>query len=286
MLVARSSHLCTWLLCGLAALLVASPAATQGRLRSRALVEISLRPPPGLRSRSVRFPWDGRLLRAQKLMPSQYVRYVSEYAPSGRFYGTWELVQLVERAARRVAFRLPGAKLSVGELSGQRGGDIGGHGSHESGRDVDLGFYMTAADGRPYEAGAFADFDASGRGLAPNGGLRFDDARNWELVAKLVSDSDARVQYVFVARHLRQRLLSEAARRGAAADLVARASAVLVEPAQGNPHRNHFHVRIYCAPADRPLCRDVAPFWTWYPGAPPEAMYAGVSALSPGVQRR
>ena len=28
----------------------------------------------------------------------------------------------------------------------------------------------------------------------------FDDARNWELVARLVADPDARVQYVFVAR--------------------------------------------------------------------------------------
>jgi penicillin-insensitive murein endopeptidase len=199
---------------------------------------------------------------------SNYIRYVPEYAPAGRFYGTWQLAQLLERAARVVAFRLPGARLSLGELSGKDGGDIGGHHSHESGRDADVGFFMTLSDGRPYAGGAFVQFDAAGRGLAPNGGLRFDDARNWELVAKLVDDSEARVQYIFVAHCIRQRLLHEAIRRKASAEVVARAAAVLVEPAHGNPHRSHFHVRIYCPPSDRPSCLDVGPYWTWYPNSP------------------
>ncbi|HEX7477532.1 MAG TPA: penicillin-insensitive murein endopeptidase [Polyangiales bacterium] len=262
---ARLQRLRTTLLCALACVMIASPAATQGPSRAKVVAEVSLRPPPGLRSHSLRFPWDGQLLRGMRLRESQYVRYVPEYVPTGRFYGTWELVQLLERAARRVGFRLPGAKLSMGEISSERGGDIGGHRSHESGRDADVGFFMTDPQGRPYSGQSFAEFDGNGRGLAPNGGLRFDDARNWELVAKLVNDADARVQYIFVSHALRQRLLQEAARRGASAELISRAAALLVEPAHGNPHRSHFHVRVYCAPADRPLCKDVAPFWPWYP---------------------
>jgi penicillin-insensitive murein DD-endopeptidase len=222
-------------------------------------------------------------MRGMRLKESAYVRHVDEYVAGARFYGTWELVQVLERGARRVAFRLPGSKLSVGELSSEHGGDVNGHNSHESGRDVDIGFYMTTADGRPYEAGSFAEFDARGRGLAPNGGLRFDDARNWELVSKLVTDPDARVQYIFVARTLRQRLLNEAARRGAPKETLERAAAVLVQPAHGHAHRNHFHVRIYCAPADRPLCRDVGPYWSWYPGAPPAGSSIGVLGPVPAV---
>jgi penicillin-insensitive murein endopeptidase len=239
--------------------------------------EINLRPPPGMRSRSLGFAWDGQLLRGMPIHPSDYVRYVGEYALHGRFYGAWELVQLLERAARRVAFRLPGAKLSLGELSRDGGGRIDGHHSHQSGRDVDIGFYTTLANGSPYYAYAFAEFDERGRGTPPNQYLRFDDARNWELVAKLLSDGDARVQYIFVARTLKQRLLAEAARRGAARTLIERAKAVLVQPAQGHPHRNHFHLRIYCAPADRALCRDRGPFWPWYPGAPPGGLYSPLS---------
>jgi hypothetical protein len=80
--------------------------------------EIDLRPPPGMRSRSLGYPWAGHLLRGLRIRESQYVRYMDEDARKARFFGTWELVQLLERAARRVAFRVPGAQLSLGELSG------------------------------------------------------------------------------------------------------------------------------------------------------------------------
>jgi penicillin-insensitive murein DD-endopeptidase len=254
-------------------------AAFQPAIRARASdaklapAEIDLRPPPGMRSRSLRFAWNGRLLKGMPVRESEYLRHVDEYAPAGRFYGTWELVQLIERAARRVAFRLPGAKLSLGELSRDGGGHIDGHRSHESGRDVDIGFYMTRADGRPYYTYAFVDFDHRGRGVPPNHYLRFDDARNWELVAKLVSDGDARVQYIFVGAHLKRRLLAEAARRGAPAAVIERAKAAMVQPGRGHPHRNHFHVRIYCAPSDQALCHDRGPFWPWYPGLPPGRLF-------------
>ena len=145
-----------------------------------------------------------------------------------------------------------------------RGGEIAGHHSHESGRDVDIGFYMLDAKGKPYEAFAFANFDRHGRGLAPNRGLRFDAPRNWELIAKLVADGDARVQYIFVANHIKRRLLREGRRRGAADVLLRRAELAMVQPAGNHPHANHFHVRIYCSPADRPACVDRGPRHPWY----------------------
>lgn len=238
--------------------------------------EIDLRPPPGLRSRSLQFPWRGKLLKGLSVRESQYVRHVGEYAEHGHFYGTWELAQLIERAARRVAFRLPGAKLSLGEISREGGGRIDGHRSHESGRDVDIGFYMTRTDGSPHYTYAFVDFDHRGRGVPPNHYLRFDDARNWELVSKLLTDGEARVQYIFVASHLKHRLLAQAVRTGAPEAVIARAKVALVQPASGHPHRNHFHVRIYCAPADRAVCKDRAPFWPWYPGTPPGGVFTSL----------
>ena len=266
------SRLRTMLVGGLSLglLVCVAPAAVAQRASLRAVAEVNLRPPPNLRSRSVGYPWEGQLVRGMKLKESRFVRYISECAASGdRFYGTWQLVQLIERAARGVAARYPGAKLAAGELSSKEGGDVGGHSSHESGRDADIGFYTLRADGKPSAAAAFARFDAAGRSVIPGSGLRFDDARNWELVSKLITDREARVQYIFVARNIRARLLREAARRRASAEVIARAQTVLVEPARGNPHRTHFHVRIYCATLDRPQCRDVAPFWAWYPGMTP-----------------
>jgi penicillin-insensitive murein endopeptidase len=220
------------------------------------------------RSRSLGLPWQGSLARAVKLKPNSNLRYVPEYAPTEHFFGTWQLVQLLERAAQRVAVKLPGARLSVGELSAQSGGNLPGHASHENGRDVDVGFYMLDAQKQPYDAFAIANFDERGRGQKPNEGLAFDVRRNWELIARLVSDGDARVQYVFVAQGLRTLLLQEGKRQGAAKAVLERTARVLVPPRERHPHGNHFHVRIYCGPEERPKCSDQGPYWPWYPGTP------------------
>jgi penicillin-insensitive murein endopeptidase len=220
------------------------------------------------RTISIGFAWSGRLQRGAHLAESRHVRYVGEYAAADHHYGTGELVDLIERAAARVSQRIPGARLSVGELSARGGGPIPGHRSHENGRDADIGFYMLDARGRPYEAYAFASFDANGVGTGPNRMLRFDDARNWELIARLVTDPDARVQHVFVSNALERRLLREGQRRRAPRVVLDRAAAVMGQPS-GHPHRNHFHVRIYCSPGDRARCRDRAPYHAWYPGSPP-----------------
>ncbi len=220
-------------------------------------------------SRSIGFPFDGRLRGAALLRESATLRYTPEYAPHGNFYGTWELVQLLHRASQHVARRMPGIKLSVGELSRATGGALAGHNSHQNGRDADVSFYILDGAGRPMEPWAFATFDDQGRGEGPNVGLRFDDARNWELVSRLVTDADARVQFIFVGRALRQRVLDAGRRRHASPSILDRAGRAMVQPAEGHPHRNHFHVRIYCGPSNRPACRDRAPFHPWYVGARP-----------------
>lgn len=232
------------------------------------VVPASARPNERQRTTSIGFPWGGRLERGVLLEESRRIRYVGEYAEAGHHYGTRELVDVIERAAQRVWQRLPGARLSVGELSARAGGPIPGHRSHENGRDADIGFYMLDARARPYEAYAFAAFDANGVGTGPNRMLRFDDARNWELIARLITDPDARVQHVFVSNAIKRRLLREGERRRAPRVVLDRAAQVMGQPS-GHPHRNHFHVRIYCSPRDRARCRDRAPYHAWYPGTPP-----------------
>lgn len=233
------------------------------------------------RSISVGFPWRGKLVRGWQLRQSDYVHYTGEYRANGHFFGTWELVQLLERAARRVAFRHPGARLSVGELSARHGGRLSGHRSHENGRDVDIAFYMTNASGTSVQSWSFGNVGRDGRGTGANAHLRFDDARNWELVSKLVADGDARVQRIFVANTIQARLLAEARRRAAPEILIERAKHVMVEPTHGHPHRNHFHVRIYCAPADQRICRDNPPYWPWYPGDLNRLLGTNALALGP-----
>lgn len=238
-------------------------------LASGSAFAVPTRRAPAIRrvSRSIGFPFDGRLRGAVLLRETPELRYTPEYAPRGNFYGTWELVQVLHRASAHVARRVPGAKLSVGELSQATGGSIPGHHSHQNGRDADVSFYILDGAGRPMEPWAFANFDDQGRGEGPNVGLRFDDARNWEFVSRLVTDADARVQFIFIGRGLRHRLIEYANRRGVSPSIVARAARAMVQPAEGHPHRNHFHIRIYCGTANQPQCQDRAPFHPWYRGA-------------------
>lgn len=219
-------------------------------------------------------PWEGRLLHAVKLRLSAMLRPVADYVRGGNFYGTAELVSLLERTARSVATRWPGSVLSVGELSAPRGGQIAGHHSHRSGRDVDVAFFMHDDEGDSARFWRFVKFGGEGRARNASHPLYFDDARNWALVSAMLRDPEARVQYMFVAKPLRTRLLKEGRRRGESDAFLRAAAAVLVQPRAGHKHDNHFHVRIYCAKDDRPACRDSAPYWPWYDGAPPDGSYA------------
>lgn len=193
-------------------------------------------------------------------------------------WGTPEIVGALERAAARVVELHGNGVLTVGDLSREHGGALVGHRSHRNGRDADLGFYLhDAATGVPALVDRFLQVRRTGEVVVPPradgsvapGTLAFDDARNWTFVEALLRDPEARVQYVFVGRHLRERLLDEARRRGSPAWLVARAERVLLEPRDGDPHRDHFHVRVYCADRDREVCRDKEPYWPWVEGLGP-----------------
>lgn len=190
-------------------------------------------------AQSVGTPDDGKLQGGKRIQGSSTLRVVGSLQ-----YGLPSLVGMLERSAAKVAKRYPGSVLTVGDLSQKGGGDVGGHRSHESGRDADVAFYLRKND-KPFAAKRFAKVTEDGT-VVGHPGARFDDARNWELVASWLSDSEAQVLQVFVARHLRARLLAYAAHSGASAALRNRAAQVLIQPRKALPHDNHFHVRIAC----------------------------------------
>jgi penicillin-insensitive murein endopeptidase len=252
-------------------------AGYHGTARASQAAELQLRPAFDQRSMSVRYPWRGHLVRGLRLPESDLVRHVDEYIEHERFFGTWQLVQLVTRGAARVSELLPSARLSVGELSAEHGGLIVGHRSHRNGRDIDIGFYLVDETGQPAIAPTFVNMNRHGTGWYAGQQLRFDDARNWALISKLIDDDDARVQYIFVARALQSRLVAHARKIGAPDWLIARARAAMVEPSSGNRHQSHFHVRIYCPSEDRPQCQDKPPYYPWYDGVPPSGEYAAAT---------
>lgn len=164
-------------------------------------------------------------------------------------HGTRDLIDLLERVATRVQRAWPGSVLFVGDVSAKEGGDIPHHVSHNSGRDVDLAFYMRGAGGELRDGPTFFHIDSDGE--VKSAQLTFDAPRNWALVEAFIRDPKAQVQWIFVVQHLKDRMLAHAERSGVDPTVLARARRVLLQPRGAAPHDDHFHVRIYCSEHER-----------------------------------
>jgi penicillin-insensitive murein DD-endopeptidase len=208
---------------------------------------------PTVPASSVGSPNEGKLVGGVKLDTSSgTVRVVPAYQRGDTRWGLPDLIHMIERAAKKVAKKHPGAVLGVGDVSRKNGGDIFLHRSHESGRDADIAFYVVDQRGKDLKPDTFVAFQGS---IESNSmpGARFDVAKNWEMVQAMLEDPKARVSHIFVADPLRRMLLAYAKPRVLPA-LYNRAAAVMMQPSNALPHDNHFHVRISCPPAMKKSC--------------------------------
>ena len=204
-----------------------------------------------LMSLSVGAPTSGWQLRAKKLRPSPHL-FIKPNSRSN-VYGHPALVLMLQRSAKQMARDAHGARLLVGDLSSKYGGPLPKHRSHQSGRDADVGFFVTNQKGQPRNIDRFIAMDREGN-ARDGSGYKFDDYRNWLLVQLWMKDTRAKIMYVFVASHLRRRLLDFAAARPLFRKYVERASTFLRQPSNSSAHDDHFHVRIACPDRQQPLC--------------------------------
>lgn len=191
-------------------------------------------------------------------------------------YGTPRLVAALQRTVAEVGRRYPGtAPMRIGDLSSPGGGRHPRHASHRTGRDADLIFYVTEVAGRSQIGRGWLAYNRFGYAVerageegGPAGGLYFfDDARNWWFVRTLVLDDEAAVQWIFVSRGVKSRLLRHAMAHEPDPRAIIRAAYVLQEPTNSQPHDDHFHVRIYCGARHLAHgCQDRGPIWPWLRG--------------------
>src|SRR5262245_52163377 len=241
----------------------AQAAKVAGRARTDADLPAPYRRSPyAMMSLSVGLPNAGWQIRAKQLKKGPSLWIQDKSVPYS--YGHPSLVLMLHRTSKQIARQSPGSVLLVGDLSREFGGPLSGHKSHQSGRDADVGFFVTDAKGRPQNSRRLLAFDAAGR-ARDGSGLRFDDYRNWLLVQLWLKDDRADLEHVFVASHLRRRLLDFASARPAFRRYVEDASQFLRQPTNGLPHDDHFHIRIACPERQQELCSDPKPS---RPGAP------------------
>jgi penicillin-insensitive murein DD-endopeptidase len=206
-------------------------------------------------------PNRGRLIDGAKL-PDQGPGFVTPetWKKRGNRYGTHELVHLIKGVAKRMRKKSRDARLVVADLSGNNGGENRQfHRSHQSGRDVDLIYYMRDADGKPLEPDAMRVFDAT-LTAKDGSGVTLDVPRTWAMVRELLTAQEAYVQYIFIYRPIAEALIDHATRNKEPDAIIARATKALKQPGDSAPHNDHMHVRVYCSASDRMFgCQDIGP---------------------------
>ena len=172
---------------------------------------------------------------------------------------------LMCRSSKAVARKLGGPPMVLGSISRDGGGKMFPHKSHQSGRDVDILFYMLDPKGQAKKSKGFYKFDALGRCTHKRcKGWTFDVPRNWELVRTMVWSAKPYVQYAFVSKGLKKLLINYAVKHGEHPEIVKRAKRVLVQPGDSSPHADHFHVRIYCTKDElKRGCKNTGPRHRW-----------------------
>ncbi len=243
---------------------------------------------PAGASHSVGTAQNGHLQGSTPLSDTPSLRILPFTRTRGFYFGTAELVTLLQRSADAVASQYPGSVLRVGNLSSQAGGDIPPSVSHNSGRDADVAFFATDRSGVEVPTGSLVHFGDLGIADSPAteaGRLEFDTARNWALVRHWLSDPVVVVQWIFVSVPLRNRLLDYALRQGEPESLRLRAQRTLVQPRDSSPHADHFHLRIACPANDRPACLDGPGHTALAREAQVDALLQMYHAGSPAEQR-
>lgn len=221
---------------------------------------------PGLAG-SIGMPNSGVQTGAVELPPAG--KGFARYRPKAfNHWGRPHLVRALERIAAEVDDELPGSVLVIGDLGAKTGGKIPGHASHRSGRDVDLLFYALTPAGAPIASPGFVRYAADGLAVVPDSGdyVRFDLAREWLLVKKLVTDPEIGVQFLFISQPLEALLMDYARARGEPLELQYRAQTVMLQPGDSLPHDDHLHLRIACSPEEAETgCSGGGPYWEWLP---------------------
>ena len=184
---------------------------------------------PSLGSMSVGSPNAGALLNGVQAGETAFYEPVS---PSGA-WGTRETLDFLAAALSKVHDAFPETPpLALGDISSKHGGLSPPHRSHQSGRDVDIGFFYK--DGARWYA----------RGTAQN----LDLARNWAFVRALIAETD--VDLILIDHSIQHLLETYARQHGE--DPAWLAGIFRGVPGKLRPiiryapgHATHFHVRFF-----------------------------------------
>jgi murein DD-endopeptidase MepM/ murein hydrolase activator NlpD len=192
------------------------------------------------KGQSIGAPWSGELKNATKLPKGRgyFIRRPH------RAFGTAHMVTHIQRAIKAVRKRFPRVhQLAIGDLSSEDGGDLSMHHSHQSGRDVDIGFYFKKKpEGYPKDFVGWRSAD-------------LDNAATWALLHAFARTADAAngVKVIYLDYDLQAHLYEWAKERGVPEKHLDKLFQYpdgdgIVRHEDG--HHDHFHIRFKCPEND------------------------------------
>ena len=192
---------------------------------------------------------DGYMINGQPLpSPSLIIRQHPVQYERGLIYGTQNLIKVLMDTAQTMQKKFPGTIMYMGNMGAREGGDIPYSISHNSGRDADIGFYYTDEKGKFFHPNHLYKINRNLQTRTEEGKtLTFDLEKNTTLVETLLTHPKINLQFIFLAKYIRNAVQKELVRRGASEDLLNRFEQVVQAQAA---HNDHFHIRIYCSNED------------------------------------
>lgn len=186
--------------------------------------------PTALGSVSLGRPNGGALFGAVRMPEGPHWQIVDPH----HAWATRETVDYLVKAITAAHEAAPGEPLFIGHLSRKEGGRLWPHASHQSGRDVDLGYYyLPGTRGGWYQRAAKVNLDRK---------------RTWALLRALIVHTD--VEHIFISRGVQRLLREHALSIGEDADWLQSIfdhrsvhPAPLVRNVMG--HTTHMHVRFF-----------------------------------------
>jgi LysM repeat protein len=188
------------------------------------------RDPASLGPMSIGKPNGGALLNAVQLPEDPRWERV---AP-GASWGTQETMEYLSSAVGRVVAQFPDTlPLPIGDISDRDGGPIRPHRSHQSGADVDVGYYYKPQAHRWYQRATKDNLDLP---------------RTWALVRALITDTDVRMILIdhgiqSLLREYAESIHEDSAWLDDIFGVKGGRRAALIRHAPG--HATHLHVRFY-----------------------------------------
>jgi penicillin-insensitive murein endopeptidase len=193
-------------------------------------------------------PNNGSLINSET-QEEQGQGFMQLFREKDHIYATRDLITMLQLAALDMSKRYPNRdRLQIEDMSARNGGRVEGHGSHQNGLDVDLGYFkLDGVEHDPRTAGTYYAHPMATNGVVSS---NFDTERNWELAKSLHQHGN--VQKIFMDQTIKNHLC----RYAKSINELQKHQNVLRSIRHVTNHEDHMHVRLRC-PKDARKCRNL-----------------------------